>query len=137
LYGIISTYFFHQVTGGGGYTKENVARCWAVETGILLDTELPNGNSFIYFFKIVFMPLVKLSMHIISRIFFLLYGLRFPDNPCIALHAVELHFEFFFAEIPDNDYIEYFAPDYTLKVSNLNMVWNLFLSTLFNCYGNT
>jgi histone deacetylase 1/2 len=31
------------VTGGGGYTKENVARCWTVETGILLDTELPNG----------------------------------------------------------------------------------------------
>ncbi|CAA0384448.1 unnamed protein product [Arabidopsis thaliana] len=23
------------VTGGGGYTKENVARCWTVETGIL------------------------------------------------------------------------------------------------------
>lgn len=35
--------FFVQVTGGGGYTKENVARCWAVETGVLLDTELPNG----------------------------------------------------------------------------------------------
>lgn len=29
------------VTGGGGYTKENVARCWTVETGVLLDTELP------------------------------------------------------------------------------------------------
>uniref|UniRef100_A0A0E0DDT3 histone deacetylase n=1 Tax=Oryza meridionalis TaxID=40149 RepID=A0A0E0DDT3_9ORYZ len=54
------------VTGGGGYTKENVARCWAVETGVLLDTELPN-------------------------------------------------------EIPDNEYIKYFAPDYTLKVSNVNM----------------
>lgn len=34
---------FLQVTGGGGYTKENVARCWAVETGVLLDTELPDG----------------------------------------------------------------------------------------------
>ncbi|KAH9699929.1 Histone deacetylase [Citrus sinensis] len=32
------------VTGGGGYTKENVARCWTVETGILLDTELPNAR---------------------------------------------------------------------------------------------
>ena len=32
-----------KVTGGGGYTKENVARCWTVETGVLLDTELPNG----------------------------------------------------------------------------------------------
>ncbi|KAG8387524.1 hypothetical protein BUALT_Bualt02G0030000 [Buddleja alternifolia] len=30
------------VTGGGGYTKENVARCWTVETGVLLDVELPN-----------------------------------------------------------------------------------------------
>jgi len=51
------------VTGGGGFTKENVARCWSVETWVLLDTELPN-------------------------------------------------------EIPDNDYIKYFAPDYSLK-SNL------------------
>ena len=25
------------VTGGGGYTKQNVARCWALETGVLLD----------------------------------------------------------------------------------------------------
>ncbi|CAD5324860.1 unnamed protein product [Arabidopsis thaliana] len=49
------------VTGGGGYTKENVARCWTVETGILLDTELPN-------------------------------------------------------EIPENDYIKYFAPDFSLKI---------------------
>jgi len=39
-----------QVTGGGGYTKENVARCWAVETGVLLDTELPNGILFIHSF---------------------------------------------------------------------------------------
>ncbi|XP_075490516.1 histone deacetylase 9 isoform X2 [Primulina tabacum] len=30
------------VTGGGGYTKENVARCWTVETGALLGVELPN-----------------------------------------------------------------------------------------------
>eukprot|EP00270_Netrium_digitus_P000510 TRINITY_DN10560_c0_g1_i1.p1 TRINITY_DN10560_c0_g1~~TRINITY_DN10560_c0_g1_i1.p1 ORF type:complete len:441 (+),score=102.48 TRINITY_DN10560_c0_g1_i1:178-1500(+) len=30
------------VTGGGGYTKQNVARCWAVETGVLLDIVLPN-----------------------------------------------------------------------------------------------
>lgn len=35
---------FLKVTGGGGYTKENVARCWTVETGVLLDTELPNGT---------------------------------------------------------------------------------------------
>ncbi|XP_020527329.1 histone deacetylase 9 isoform X2 [Amborella trichopoda] len=54
------------VTGGGGYTKENVARCWTVETGVLLDTELPN-------------------------------------------------------EIPDNDYIKYFGPDYSLKIQNGNV----------------
>lgn len=38
--------FLVQVTGGGGYTKENVARCWTFETGVLLDTELPNGMFF-------------------------------------------------------------------------------------------
>lgn len=58
------------VTGGGGYTKENVARCWSVETGVLLDTELPN-------------------------------------------------------EIPDNDYIKYFAPDYSLKVNTAGNMENL------------
>jgi histone deacetylase 1/2 len=55
------------VTGGGGYTKENVARCWTVETGILLDTELPN-------------------------------------------------------EIPENDYIKYFAPDFSLKIPGGHIV---------------
>ncbi|KAK1299601.1 Histone deacetylase 9 [Acorus calamus] len=54
------------VTGGGGYTKENVARCWTVETGVLLDTELPN-------------------------------------------------------EIPDNEYIKYFAPDHSLKIPGGNL----------------
>ncbi|CAK9314322.1 unnamed protein product [Citrullus colocynthis] len=42
------------VTGGGGYTKENVARCWTVETGVLLDTELPNeipDNEYIKYFS--------------------------------------------------------------------------------------
>lgn len=58
------------VTGGGGYTKENVARCWSVETGVLLDTELPN-------------------------------------------------------EIPDNDYIKYFAPDYSLKINTAGNMENL------------
>lgn len=28
--------------GGGGYTVENVARCWTYETSICLDEELPN-----------------------------------------------------------------------------------------------
>lgn len=30
------------VLGGGGYTIKNVARCWAYETAICLDTEIPN-----------------------------------------------------------------------------------------------
>lgn len=42
--GLLKVLFCLQVTGGGGYTKENVARCWTVETGVLLDTELPNGT---------------------------------------------------------------------------------------------
>ncbi|KAJ3675084.1 hypothetical protein LUZ60_004126 [Juncus effusus] len=54
------------VTGGGGYTKENVARCWTVETAVLLETSLPN-------------------------------------------------------EIPENDYSEYFAPGYSLKIPNSNI----------------
>ncbi|KAK4396755.1 Histone deacetylase 9 [Sesamum angolense] len=54
------------VTGGGGYTKENVARCWTVETGALLGVELPN-------------------------------------------------------EIPENDYIKYFAPEYSLKCPSGHM----------------
>jgi histone deacetylase 1/2 len=30
------------VLGGGGYTVRNVARCWAYETSVLLDTKLPS-----------------------------------------------------------------------------------------------
>lgn len=30
------------MTGGGGYTKQNVARCWTVETGVLVEADLPN-----------------------------------------------------------------------------------------------
>jgi histone deacetylase 1/2 len=29
------------VTGGGGYTKHNVARCWTYETAVLVDMEVP------------------------------------------------------------------------------------------------
>lgn len=35
---------------------------------------------------------------------------------------MEFNFGILFAEIPNNEYIEYFGPDYTLKVPNLNMV---------------
>ncbi len=47
----------YQVTGGGGYTKENVARCWTVETGVLVDTELPNGTCN-YCFSVLFLPTI-------------------------------------------------------------------------------
>lgn len=30
------------VLGGGGYTVRNVARCWAYETGLLLDSKMPD-----------------------------------------------------------------------------------------------
>lgn len=41
--------------GGGGYTIRNVARCWAYETGVLLDCnrdmadEVPYNDYFDYF----------------------------------------------------------------------------------------
>jgi len=41
--------------------------------------------------------------------------------PCIVCSCYGVLLWHFFAEIPNNDYIEYFAPDYTLKVANLNM----------------
>merc|ERR1712032_1220479 len=34
------------VLGGGGYTIRNVARCWAYETSVLLNEELPNEIPF-------------------------------------------------------------------------------------------
>ncbi|KAL6575769.1 Histone deacetylase 9 [Orobanche hederae] len=63
------------VTGGGGYTKENVARCWTVETGALLGVELPN----------------------------------------------EVLGDLSWSEIPENDYIKYFAPDFSLKSPSRHM----------------
>lgn len=32
------------MVGGGGYTLRNVPRCWAYETGIVLNEDLPNGK---------------------------------------------------------------------------------------------
>ena len=49
-------------------------------------------------------------------------GLKFSDNSLYSFYAREFDFGIFCAEIPNNEYIEYFAPDYTLKVPNLNMV---------------
>lgn len=56
------------------------------------------------------------------------------------------HFVLNFTEIPDNEYIRYFAPDYSLKIPNGNsvssLVWNMIrdfcdtnlMSILFLCY---
>ena len=48
------------VLGGGGYTPKNVARCWAYETGLLVDTEMASeipystGETFaVLYFKLV------------------------------------------------------------------------------------
>jgi len=41
------------VLGGGGYTVRNVARCWAYETGLCLDMDLPNqlpNNEYLEYF---------------------------------------------------------------------------------------
>ncbi|OHT11437.1 putative histone deacetylase 1-A [Tritrichomonas foetus] len=54
------------VTGGGGYTVRNVARCWAYETAILLNEDIPD-------------------------------------------------------ELPFNDYLSYFGPDYRLHLHPSNM----------------
>ena len=55
-----------QVTGGGGYTKENVARCWTVETGVLLDTELPNGISQPFFKSLIMTCYTKISFSFVN-----------------------------------------------------------------------
>ena len=43
------------VLGGGGYTIENVARCWAYETAVLLgqqvDNNIPQYNQFYSYYK--------------------------------------------------------------------------------------
>jgi len=54
------------VLGGGGYTIKNVARCWAYETGILLEDELDD-------------------------------------------------------QLPYNEYLEYYSPDYRLHIEPSNM----------------
>ncbi len=61
-----SSLFLIKYLGGGGYTIKNVARCWAYETAIVLDTELED-------------------------------------------------------ELPYNDYLEYYGPDYRLHYTPSNM----------------
>jgi len=49
------------VLGGGGYTIRNVARCWAYETSILLDTEISNEIPYNDYFE-YFSPDFKLHL---------------------------------------------------------------------------
>jgi len=39
------------VLGGGGYTLRNVARCWAYETSVLLDTEISDTMPYNDYFE--------------------------------------------------------------------------------------
>jgi len=55
------------VLGGGGYTVRNVARCWAYETSVLLDTQISNElpfNDYLDFFA----PNFKLHPDITNKI---------------------------------------------------------------------
>lgn len=36
------------VVGGGGYTVRNVARAWTFETAVLLNEQLPEGNTIVF-----------------------------------------------------------------------------------------
>ncbi len=54
------------VLGGGGYTIKNVARCWAYETSVLLDTEISNELPFNDYFE-YFGPDFQLHPEISSR----------------------------------------------------------------------
>jgi len=54
------------VLGGGGYTIRNVARCWAYETSVLLDEEIPNEIPYNDYFE-YYAPDFKLHLTPESR----------------------------------------------------------------------
>lgn len=97
--------------GGGGYTIENVARCWAYETSVLvhhnIGDEIPEYNEFYsYFkddnFKMHFEP--KLSPNLNSRkeldkiIQIISENMREAEiRPSISFHYAPKHF------LPSND----------------------------------
>ncbi|KAL6499748.1 Histone deacetylase 9 [Orobanche gracilis] len=105
------------VTGGGGYTKENVARCWTVETGALLGVELPNDKSVIpcepsaTAVELIPGPKLMQSSH----------GMLVQRKELSSSSTVLNQIHIFFAEIPENDYIKYFAPDFSLKSPSRHM----------------
>jgi histone deacetylase 1/2 len=74
--------------GGGGYTVRNVARCWAYETGVVLNEKLPDGER--------------------------------RSAPC-GITRAGLTSEVPRAELPYNEYYEYFGPDYQLHITPSNM----------------
>jgi len=78
--------------GGGGYTMRNVSRAWAYETGIAAGFELGAG----------------------ARLF--------PISPSNAhLTEVSCFAAFGNADLPVNEYYDYFGPDYKLDVRSSNM----------------
>ena len=55
--------------GGGGYTIENVSRCWAYETGVCLDEELSNDMPITDYYN-KYGPEYKLHNKVIIHILF-------------------------------------------------------------------
>nr|XP_053646254.1 histone deacetylase 3-like [Cherax quadricarinatus] len=55
------------VLGGGGYTPRNVARCWAYETGLLIDTDMPTEIPYNTEYFQYFAPDFSLHPEVITR----------------------------------------------------------------------
>ncbi|XP_018019522.1 histone deacetylase 3 [Hyalella azteca] len=55
------------VLGGGGYTPRNVARCWAYETGLLVDAEMPTEIPYSTEYCQYFSPDFSLHPDVITR----------------------------------------------------------------------
>eukprot|EP00850_Spirogloea_muscicola_P019369 SM000189S04086 [mRNA] locus=s189:244964:248735:+ [translate_table: standard] len=110
------------VTGGGGYTKQNVARCWTVETATLLDTTLPDGQ------HVRSWPSTSLvlgaSEHV-SGAAWLLWPTEAASGHLLpGRRALRQACPGVCAEIPGNDYYDYFKPDCTLKTDFTNTMEN-------------
>ncbi|XP_037793240.1 histone deacetylase 3-like [Penaeus monodon] len=55
------------VLGGGGYTPRNVARCWAYETGLLVDSDMPTEIPYNTEYFQYFAPDFSLHPEVITR----------------------------------------------------------------------
>lgn len=78
--------------GGGGYTVKNVARTWVYETAIALDTELSNGT--------------PLCFYLFS---------------CNIYNVCFVYCSYTIIDLPFNDYLEHYGPEYTLHIRPSNM----------------